>query len=82
MHNIPIPSTPTMQSDINMTYLCEMVGIPPEQTPHSSALPGAIRTAEIYNRMLLGKKFMPEFFQYPIPQQLQDNLGRILDVKQ
>ena len=56
------------KSDINSDYIMAYVGIPTEPKPHN-ALNGAIWEAEAFSRLLFDKKFLKQFFQFPIPWQ-------------
>ena len=67
LNNIEIPSSDKLESNLSSTYLSEFVGIPDEPKPHSTALAGVLQTAEIYNRLMFGKKLLEEFRQFEVP---------------
>lgn len=54
-------------SALNLDAILMYVGIPEEPKPHN-ALTGALSHAEVTARLLYGKKLVPEFAQYPIPE--------------
>jgi DNA polymerase III epsilon subunit-like protein len=54
------------RSALDLDAILVYCGIPEEPTPHN-ALTGAMCHAEVINRLLYGKKLLPEFDQYEIP---------------
>jgi DNA polymerase III epsilon subunit-like protein len=56
-------------SALNLDVITKYVGIPEEPEPHN-ALTGALVHAEIFSRLLYGKKLLPEFDAYDIPEGL------------
>jgi DNA polymerase III epsilon subunit-like protein len=70
LEGIEIPSNDKYESNLNSSYLSSLVGIPDEPKPHSTALLGALQTAEIYNRLIFGKNFLNEFKDYKVPSSL------------
>lgn len=65
-----IPSKDNLESVLNSRHLSELVGIPAEPNPHSTAIRGAEQTAEIHKRLVLGEKFLPMFDEFEIPEYL------------
>jgi len=53
-------------SGLNIEAISAYVGIPGEPEPHN-ALSGALSHAEMFSRLVYGKKLLPEFEQYDIP---------------
>jgi DNA polymerase III epsilon subunit-like protein len=71
MHMVKRGLTPPLdevhhRSALNLDVLLNYCGIPEEPQPHN-ALTGALCHAEVINRLLYGKKLLPEFDQYEIP---------------
>lgn len=64
-HNKEVPLL-KRHSGLNMEAISAYVGIPEEPEPHN-ALSGALMHAEFASRLLYGKKLLPEFEQYDIP---------------
>ena len=61
--------TPPVQrkmSKVQLNYIAEYVGMPPEPDPHN-ALNGAKFAAEALSRLMLGKNLLDEFKIHPIP---------------
>jgi len=56
-------------SALNIEMISAYVGIPGEPEPHN-ALSGALSHAEMAHRLLYGKKLLPEFETYEVPQSL------------
>lgn len=54
------------RSMLDLDAILNYCGIPDEPTPHN-ALTGALSHAEVINRLLYGKKLLPEFSQFEIP---------------
>ena len=53
-------------SALNIEAVCAYIGIPGEPEPHN-ALTGALTHAEMFSRLVYGKKLLPEFDQYEVP---------------
>ena len=71
MHIIARGETPPIdvehkRSALNLDAVLNYTGIPEEPHPHN-ALTGALSHAEVINRLLYGKKLLPEFEQYDMP---------------
>ena len=60
------PPTDNRRSAINLDYILEYCGLPPEPKPHN-ALTGALSHAEVFNRLVYNKKVLPEFLDHDIP---------------
>lgn len=54
------------RSALNLDAVLNYCGIPEEPHPHN-ALTGALSHAEVINRLLYGKKLLPEFEQFDVP---------------
>jgi len=54
-------------SALNLDAVLNYVGIPNEPEPHN-ALTGALSHAEVISRLLYGKKLLPEFDQFELPE--------------
>lgn len=67
--NIDIPLK-NEHSGLNLNTILNYVGIPREPDPHN-ALMGAKCQAEVLSRILHGKKLLPDFEQYDIPDFLK-----------
>lgn len=63
-----VPPTENKRSAINLDYILEYCGLPPELKPHN-ALTGALSHAEVFSRIVYAKKMLPEFFDFHIPWQ-------------
>ncbi len=59
------------RSSLNLDAVLNYCGIPDEPEPHN-ALTGAMSHAEVISRLLYSKKLLPEFEQFDIPWQRQD----------
>jgi hypothetical protein len=70
LNGIDIPTNEKCESNLNSSYLSSLVGIPDEPKPHSTAILGALQTAEIYNRLIFGENFLEEFKEYKVPNLL------------
>ncbi|MDD2487324.1 MAG: hypothetical protein PHS92_03070 [Candidatus Gracilibacteria bacterium] len=55
------------QSSLNLDYVLGLVGLPMEPRPHNG-LNGAKYEAEAFSRFLYGKKLLPEFEKYDLPE--------------
>ncbi|HCC05195.1 TPA: hypothetical protein DEP58_02715 [Patescibacteria group bacterium] len=53
-------------SALNIETICAYIGIPGEPEPHN-ALTGALTHAEMFSRLVYGKKLLPEFDRYEVP---------------
>ncbi|EKD44590.1 MAG: Exonuclease RNase T and DNA polymerase III [uncultured bacterium (gcode 4)] len=67
-HNIPYPLKDNA-SWINLDYSANFVWLPSEIKPHHG-LNGAKLSAEIFSRIVYGKKLLPEYEQYDIPKRV------------
>jgi DNA polymerase III epsilon subunit-like protein len=63
---LPIP-TKDGQSSLNSDMIFKFVGLPKETRPHN-ALTGALMEAEAFNRLLYKKNLLPEFKDFPLPE--------------
>lgn len=52
---------------LNLDAVLNYVGIPDEPEPHN-ALTGALSHAEVISRLLYGKKLLPEFAEFDVPE--------------
>tara|TARA_B100000745_G_scaffold292473_1_gene233367 strand:- start:26306 stop:26899 length:594 start_codon:yes stop_codon:yes gene_type:complete len=67
MHGLNPPiDTEHKRSALNLDAVLNYCGIPEEPQPHN-ALTGALSHAEVINRLLYGRKLLPEFERYDIP---------------
>lgn len=71
MHIVNSGGTPPIdeehkRSALDLDAVLNYCGIPEEPKPHN-ALTGALSHAEVINRLLYGKKLLPEFEQFAIP---------------
>jgi DNA polymerase III epsilon subunit-like protein len=64
---LPTP-TANKRSAINLDYILDYCGLPPEPRPHN-ALQGALSHAEVFFRLVYNKRVLPEFIEHPIPWQ-------------
>ncbi len=62
-----IPPVIHDRSDLNSDKIMQYVGIPEEPHPHN-ALNGAKVAAEALSRLLYGKKLLPEFKKFDLPE--------------
>jgi len=69
------PPTKHGRSAINLDYLLEYCGMPPEPRPHN-ALTGALSHAETFSRIVYAKKILSEFNEYDIPWQINKDITR------
>lgn len=60
------PPMENKRSAINLDYILEYCGLPPEPKPHN-ALNGALSHAEVFFRLVYTKKVLPGFLEHDIP---------------
>jgi DNA polymerase III epsilon subunit-like protein len=66
------PPTSNKRSAINLDYILEYCGVPPEPKPHN-ALTGALSHAEVFYRLVYNTKTLPEYLDFPIPWQMNSD---------
>lgn len=64
------PPAANRRSAINLDFILEYAGVPPEPKPHN-ALTGASCHAEVFSRIAYTRKLLPEFLSYDIPWETQ-----------
>ena len=62
------PPEENRRSAINLDYILDYCGLPPEPRPHN-ALNGALSHAEVFFRLVYTKETLSEFADHPIPWQ-------------
>lgn len=67
---LKIPTNDKFESNLSMSLLAKLVNVPQEPKPHSTAINGALQTAEVYKRLVDGEKFLPIFSSYELPNYL------------
>jgi DNA polymerase-3 subunit epsilon len=65
-----VPPEKDKRSGINLDFILEYAGVPPEPKPHN-ALTGASCHAEVFSRIAYTRKLLPEFFSYDIPWEIK-----------
>lgn len=60
------PPVKNHRTAINLDFILEYCGMPPEQKPHNG-LTGALSHAEVFSRIAYNKNLLPDFSTFPIP---------------